>query len=88
MITRAHSIEGPRLGALSLAQGLLLICGGCQNEAVIAIARARLLWGVRTRLAQIARDVRCGRCGGRNIDVRPHYTFPRGLTDTRGDGKG
>lgn len=78
MIKVAHGIEGPRLGALTEARGLWFSCDVCQRSAVMPMATARHLWGVRTRLSRIARDVRCGRCGGVNVDVRPHYAFPRG----------
>lgn len=79
MIKVAHRNPGPRLGALVEASGLWLSCDGCQRSAIMPMAQARFLWGARTRLAAIARDVRCSRCGGADIDVRPRYAFPRGL---------
>lgn len=78
MIKVAHAVEGPRLGALTEARGLWFSCDACQRSAMMPMATALHLWGVRTRLARIARDVRCGRCGSANVDVRPHYAFPRG----------
>jgi len=78
MIKAAHRVSGPRLGALSQARGLWFSCDACQRSATMPMAHARFLWGARTRLSAIARDVRCARCGGVDVDVRPHYAFPRG----------
>jgi hypothetical protein len=79
MIKVAHRAPGPRLGALAEARGLWFSCDACQRSAMMTMEQARFLWGSRTRLCAIARDVRCGRCGQRDVDVRPHYVFPRGF---------
>lgn len=68
----AHGPDpGVRLGDLH-GIGLSTDCAECHHSARMRLA----LWGTRTRLREVARDLRCGRCGGRKVGVQ-------GILDTR-----
>jgi len=74
MVSKYSAVPGPRLGALgSGAVGLMIHCDRCKTRNFMPIGRALHLWGVRTCLRDIAKDVKCSRCGGREAAVTVEY---------------
>jgi DNA-directed RNA polymerase subunit RPC12/RpoP len=69
MVSRRSAHPGPRLGEIEDAAGLLIRCERCMALGLMPMFRARHLWGVRTRLRQVATDIRCSKCSSREIDV-------------------
>jgi hypothetical protein len=60
------------------ATAILIACtgapiagGGCRHSAEIGIDDAIARWGGARRLDAL--PLRCSACGGRQVDVRPHY---------------
>jgi DNA-directed RNA polymerase subunit RPC12/RpoP len=61
---------GVRLGEMDSLSGLTVRCLACRRHETIEKAEALRLWGVRTRLREVARDLRCKECGSREIDIK------------------
>jgi hypothetical protein len=68
--------RGVRLGAMGRILGLSVQCTVCGHRARIRRAVALRLWGVRTFSRDVARDLRCRRCGASKACVQT-------ITDTR-----
>src|SRR5262245_33394139 len=61
---------GERLGAMQGLAGLTAWCMACGRFSDIPKARALELWGARTRIRDIARDLRCKVCGKRRAEIK------------------
>jgi len=61
--------RGVRLGA-DTSLGLSVSCTKCTHVARIRLDVALRLWGERTFARDIARDLRCAKCGARQASVQ------------------
>jgi hypothetical protein len=74
--------RGVRLGG-DTSLGLSVSCTKCNHVACIRLDVALRLWGERTCARDIARDLRCTKCGARQAcvqvisDVRPRTPSPK-----------
>jgi hypothetical protein len=69
MVNTRSAKPGPRLGEIEDAAGLPIRYERCTALGLMPMFRARHLWGVRTRLRQVAADIRCSMCASKEIDV-------------------
>ena len=51
----------------------------CHHRGEMALAEAIQRWGHDIRLNDL--PVKCSKCGGRYVDIRPHYPYTRGSRD-------
>lgn len=79
--------RGIRLGA-STTLGLSVSCTNCQHVARIRLDVALRLWGERTFARDIAKDLRCSRCGLRAacVHVLSDSRPPHAIADDPGGG--
>jgi hypothetical protein len=68
--------RGVRLGTMRHAMGLAIHCTACGHSSRIRRRVSLRLWGERTRARDVARDLRCTRCGEAKACVQV-------MTDTR-----
>lgn len=71
MVSRYSTEPGPRLGAIDTrtASGLRIRCGRCMDERIMPLGEALRLWGARSTLQVVARDLKCSRCTGKEAEV-------------------
>lgn len=69
MVNTRSAQPGPRLGEIEDAAGLLIRCERCTSLGLMPMFRAKHLWGIRTRLRQVAADIKCSKCSSKEIDV-------------------
>ena len=62
MVHFNEATPGVRLGQVAQL-GLSIFCTRCQNTARVRLSVALRLWGERSHLRDIAKDLRCSRCG-------------------------
>lgn len=68
--------RGVRLGRMRHSLGFFISCTACGHSARIRRLTALRLWGERTFSRDVARDLRCSRCGQAKACIHV-------ITDTR-----
>jgi hypothetical protein len=56
----------------------------CNHRGEMDLVDAIDRWGGNVRLNDL--PVKCGKCGGRYVDIRPHYPYSRGSHGARARG--